>query len=241
MAEQEIPLSLVVFAYNESENISKVLPTIIQWLKKRNDPWELIFVNDGSTDSTLQEVQKVFENEAHCQVISLPYNQGIGAALKAGVAVAKWPWITFLPCDGQIPVEELDVLLSKIKDDDRQEVALVLSIYRARDDGLVRKILSRGVRVLIRVVHGVWIQSDGPYLFRKQLFNPNVLKANTFFLNWEFPIRMLRNGIVSRVVVIECVPRMAGHSKSTGWKRVAGVMKDLLWLKVRIWNENKEN
>jgi hypothetical protein len=110
-------------------------------------------------------------------------------------------------------------------------------VYRARDDGLHRTVLSAGVRALIRGVHGVAMRSDGPYLFARELFDPDVLVPDTFFLNFEFPIRMLRAGVASATVTIECVPRLTGVSKSTGLRRVAGVARELFGLKVRMLRE----
>ena len=143
-------------------------------------------------------------------------------------------WVTFLPADGQIPPEELDVLLAAAADDD---VDVVFSVYRGRDDGLHRKVMSAGVRGLIRAVHGVEMRSDGPYLFRRELFHPRQLAPDSFFLNFEFPIRAARLGLRTREVTITCVPRRAGQSKSAGWRTIYRVGRDLLALKARLWRE----
>ena len=89
-------------------------------------------------------------------------------------------------------------------------------------------VLSAGVRGLIRAVHGVTMRSDGPYLFRRSLFSPRELVPDSFFLNFEFPIRAMQRRVRSSVVTIECVPRRAGQSKSAGWRTVYRVGRDLL-------------
>jgi dolichol-phosphate mannosyltransferase len=227
----ELPLSLVVFAFNEGANVPVVLPRILAWLRARKGTYQLVFVDDGSTDETRAEALRVCEGDPRCVVRSHGRNRGIGAALKTGVAEASEPWVTFLPCDGQIPVEEVGKLTDAAA---REGVRVVFSVYRARDDGAHRKVLSAGVRGLIRAIHGVTMRSDGPYLFRRELFDPAVLTADTFFLNFEFPIRILRAREPHGTVTVECVPRVAGVSKSTGLKRIAGVARDLLDLKVRL-------
>jgi hypothetical protein len=118
-----------------------------------------------------------------------------------------------------------------------QRVDVVMSTYAARDDGLHRKLLSFGVRALIFAVHGVRMRSDGPYLFRRELFVPEQLVPDTFFLNFEFPIRVLAARRPTSNVIIECRPRRAGASKSTGWKRIAGVAQDLIDLRRRRFGE----
>ena len=227
-------LAVVVFAFHEAENVPAVLGEIHRWLRSRSAVAELVFVDDGSTDATLARAREVLAGDAHAAAFSLGANRGIGGALKAGVATSTRPWVTFLPADGQIPPEELDVLLAAAADDD---VDVVFSVYRGRDDGLHRKAMSAGVRGLIRAVHGVEMRSDGPYLFRRELFHPRQLAPDSFFLNFEFPIRAARLGLRTREVTITCVPRRAGQSKSAGWRTIYRVGRDLLALKARLWRE----
>jgi glycosyltransferase involved in cell wall biosynthesis len=229
-----LPLSVVVFAYNEETNVPLVLPAIHAWLRGRGAPYELIFVDDGSTDATAERARQVLAGDAACCVVSHPRNGGIGAALKTGYRHATLPWFSFLPCDGQIPCTELDALCRAAES---ACVPVVFSVYRNRDDGLMRKVLSQGVRALIYAVHGVVMRSDGPYLVARELFHPELLQSDTFFLNFEFPIRMLREQKPYRVVTIECQQRLSGRSKSTGWKRIAGVARDLVHLKLRLARE----
>ena len=167
-------------------------------------------------------------------------NRGIGAALKTGVRAATLPWVTFLPCDGQIAPQSLDTLLAAAQ---AQQLDVVFSVYLDRDDGWHRTALSAGIRALIQAMFRVNMRSDGPYLFRRELFDPDVLKPDTFFLNFEFPIRALRQRLRHAVVPIPCAPRRSGQSKSTGLKRVAGVARDLLSLRLRLsprrWESQK--
>jgi hypothetical protein len=144
--------------------------------------------------------------------------------------------VTFLPADGQIEPAAIGTLLAAAREED---LDLVLSTYADRDDGVHRKLLSFGVRALIWMVHGVRMQSDGPYLFRRTLFVPEELPPDTFFLNFEFPIRVLAKKLRARGVVIQCRPRRAGVSKSTGLKRIAGVARDLVDLRVRRLAEER--
>jgi hypothetical protein len=115
----------------------------------------------------------------------------------------------------------------------RADADLVLSLYADRDDGLDRRILSAGVRALIWAIHGVRLRSDGPYLFRRSIFDAAQLPPDSFFLNFELPIRALAAGLRTETVTIACRPRRAGRSKSTGLARIRGVARDLVDLRVR--------
>lgn len=223
-----IDLSVVVFAYNEAENVPAVLGEIAAWARDRGA--EVVFVDDGSADETLAAARATLAGTPGAQALGLGANRGIGGALKAGVASATRPWVTFLPCDGQIAPGELDALIARA---DEGDVDVVFSVYRDRDDGALRKALSAGVRGLIRAVHGVSMRSDGPYLFKRGLFSPRELAPDSFFLNFEFPIRAAQRGTASAVVTISCAPRRAGRSKSAGLRTVGIVARDLVGLKLR--------
>lgn len=227
-------LSLVVLAYNEELNVPTVLPGILAWLRGLGRPYQLVLVDDGSSDRTAALAREVFGDDPRCALVSHATNRGIGAGLKSGVRAASEPWVTFLPCDGQIPVEELGKLVDEAQ---RSGARVVLSVYEDRRDGWHRAVLSAGVRGLIRVVHGVRMRSDGPYLFHRALFDAERLTPDTFFLNFEFPLRVLRAGERYGTVTVRCVPRVAGVSKSTGLRRVAGVARELAGLRVRLWRE----
>jgi dolichol-phosphate mannosyltransferase len=228
-----LPLSLVVFAYNEASNVPGVLAEIVAWLEGRGAPFQLLFVDDGSTDGTGDAARAVLGGRppGQAQVLRHERNRGIGAALKTGVRAATQPWVTFLPGDGQIAPHSLETLLAAAR---AQDLDVVFSVYLDRDDGWHRTAMSAGIRALIQAMFRVNMRSDGPYLFRRELFDPDLLLPDTFFLNFEFPIRSLRQGLRHTVVQIPCAPRRSGHSKSTGWKRVAGVARDLLSLRLRL-------
>ena len=229
-------LSVIMFAYNEEANIAPVLLELRNWLSVHEPSAEIVFIDDGSTDQTATEASQALSGSAH-QLIRHETNRGIGAALKTGVRSAKGSWVTFLPADGQIAPDAIGTLRDAAARD-RSEV--VFSVYDHRDDGLHRKILSAGVRALIFMFHGVRMQSDGPYLFRRPLFDADQLEPDTFFLNFEFPIRMLGAGVPSTVTTIECRPRRSGHSKSTGLKRIYGVAQDLVELRFRRAREARQ-
>jgi dolichol-phosphate mannosyltransferase len=227
-------LSLIVFAYNEAENVGAVLGELRSWLDQHEPGAEIVFVDDGSSDSTDQAARAALANTSG-KVLRHERNRGIGAALKTGVANASGTWVTFMPADGQIEPAAIGSLRTAARLQPACDV--VFSTYADRDDGTDRKLLSFGVRALIYLVHGVRMRSDGPYLFRRELFVPEQLPPDTFFLNFEFPIRVIAAGLATRNVEIRCRPRRAGNSKSTGWKRVLGVARDLLDLRMRRFRE----
>jgi len=228
-------LSVVIFAFNEEANIAPVLTELRQWLCAHEPTAEIVFVDDGSADATSGEAARALAGTPH-QLLRHETNRGIGAALKTGVRAAQGAWVTFLPADGQIAPNAIGTLRDAAT---RERAEVVFSVYDHRDDGLHRKVLSAGVRALIRLIHGVRMHSDGPYLFRRSHFDADQLVPDTFFLNFEFPIRILGAEVPATVVTIECRPRRSGQSKSTGLKRIYGVAQDLFELRIRRAQESQ--
>jgi len=229
----DIGLTVIVFAFDEEKNVGPVLAELTKWLALHEPSAEVVFVDDGSSDGTFDAAAKALEHVPH-QLLRHETNRGIGAALKTGVRAARGAWVTFLPADGQIAPDAIGHLRDAAE---REEAEVVFSVYENRNDGIHRKVLSAGVRALIFLVHGVVMRSDGPYLFRRALFDPDQLAPDSFFLNFEFPIRALAAGRPATRVTIGCRPRRSGESKSTGWRRIGRVASDLVDLRVRRLKE----
>jgi len=98
--------SIIVPVYNEANRLGN-LNHIIRFLKSLPETWELIVVNDGSTDNTLDLV-KAIQDRHPLQVVNYPQNQGKGYAIKQGMLVAKGRYRLFLDCDLSTPIEEIN-------------------------------------------------------------------------------------------------------------------------------------
>jgi glycosyltransferase involved in cell wall biosynthesis len=94
-------LSIVVFAYNEAENIAPVLAELLGYLDAHHPGTEIVFVDDGSRDATSEVARAALLGRDGC-VLRHESNRGIGAALKTGVRACHADWVTFMPADGQI-------------------------------------------------------------------------------------------------------------------------------------------
>lgn len=233
-------LSIIVLAYNEADNVPVTMTELHDWVaaqpetKLNSSAIEVVFVDDGSEDDTAKQAAAALDGIPY-QLIEHTTNRGMGAGIKSGTAVARGERVTFMPADGQIPTEAIRTLLDAA--DEHTDV--VFSVYDRRDDGLDRKLLSFGVRALILFVHGVQMRSDGPYLYRRTLLDPEQLESDTFFLNFEFPILALRSGLRTKVVTVECRPRFAGVSKTANARKVWGVGRELVALRWRKLRPNR--
>lgn len=108
-----VAISVVMPAYNEAGMVGQQIERIQQVMDATNYPYELIVVNDGSTDNTADVVR-----QHAVQLINKKYNRGYGAALKTGIAAAKYEWILIIDADGTYPAEIIPKLLQRIPEFD---------------------------------------------------------------------------------------------------------------------------
>lgn len=114
MKKQTIPfLSVIIPVFNEEKRI-KNINNIITFLKKQQYKWEVIIVNDGSSDKTIAML-KFLKNKLKFKLISLPKNQGKGAAIKMGMLTASGKYRLFLDVDLSTPIEEFNKLKPQLK------------------------------------------------------------------------------------------------------------------------------
>jgi len=102
-------VSIIIPAFNEGAIIGKVINTIKDILTANGDTFEILVIDDGSTDNTAEQA-----NNSDARVISHPYNIGNGAAVKTGIRNARGSILVMLDADGQHPPEDIPHLLAKI-------------------------------------------------------------------------------------------------------------------------------
>ncbi|MFC1690536.1 dolichyl-phosphate beta-glucosyltransferase [Nanoarchaeota archaeon] len=112
MEKKEI--SIVIPAYNEEKRIGNSLKKILSYLKKNKFNFEIIVVDDGSTDNTIKIVKKINSN---IRIIKNNSNKGKGFSVRKGILSANKQLILFSDADLSTPIEELPRLIKAIEDD----------------------------------------------------------------------------------------------------------------------------
>lgn len=102
-------LSIILPAYNEGEVIGELVDRVLEVAAGRDD-WEIIVVDDGSTDETAARAQR-----NGVRVIRHPYNKGNGAAVKTGLRRARGEWVCLMDADGQHDPAEIPKLVEKLQ------------------------------------------------------------------------------------------------------------------------------
>jgi dolichyl-phosphate beta-glucosyltransferase len=97
--------SVVIPAFNEVERLPTYLDSVVAYLEGRDEPYEVIVVDDGSTDGTSDMVDA--RRFASVRVVRLARNSGKGAAVRAGMLAARGAYRLFTDADGATPIQEL--------------------------------------------------------------------------------------------------------------------------------------
>jgi len=109
-------LSVIIPAYNEEHRLPSTLKSVLDWLSRQNFLFEVIVVDDGSSDNTAKVVRKIAQHEPRLLVKSYPENRGKGYAVKIGMLKARGKLRLFMDADSATPIWELKKLLPHIKD-----------------------------------------------------------------------------------------------------------------------------
>lgn len=111
----EIYLSIVIPAYNESNRIEATLNQIILYFKNNNFTHEVIIVDDGSTDDTVAKLKNFQSRNGNIKIIRNKINRGKGYSVKKGILASAGNYILFSDADMSVPIEELNNLLPWFK------------------------------------------------------------------------------------------------------------------------------
>ncbi len=130
--------TILVPLYNEEENIERLSTVLAAYLKRATLPTQVLFVDDGSTDKSLEKLQLICEQNTDFDYLSFKINKGLSAALKAGFDHIKTPFVGYIDADLQTTPEDFEKLLPF-----RNDFAMVTGIRQNRQDGFIKKLSSK--------------------------------------------------------------------------------------------------
>ncbi len=170
--EKNQKLSVVLPAYNEGERIYENLRTVSSCLREFCGEYELIAVNDGSSDHTLAEITRAAAEDEHIRPVTYEQNRGKGNAIKAGVHAAAGDYIAFLDADLDISPSHLKSYLEEM---DRQSADIVIGSKMHRESRLeypaLRKFVSICYFIVLKLLFRLNVKDTqtGIKLFRSEV------------------------------------------------------------------------
>lgn len=149
----EVAISVVIPAYNEEERLPVTLRRVYDYLSRRPASFEVIVVDDGSTDRTVVIAERFFRSRKAGTVLKNSRNLGKGFSVKLGVLHAKGKYILFSDADLSTPIDELDKLVQPLRDG-YCDVAIA---SRARKESDIR-VRQRWYRTIMGKIFNVFVQ-----------------------------------------------------------------------------------
>lgn len=233
MTPSELRLSVVAAVLNEAENIRPVVTEIAQAIQGLR-PFEVIFVDDGSTDATLSELMACRDVLPELRVLSHDRRCGKSAALHTGIEAARGRWIATIDGDGQDDPTEIPAMLA-LAEGANGAAPLVVGVRLKRHDNFSRRFATRFANGLRRKLLQDGCPDTGApmKLFPREAF----LRLPQF----EGLHRFLPALLGSYGHPLLCKPvrhraRLHGSSKYTNWNRALVGLRDMIgvmWLQKR--------
>ena len=152
-------VSFVVPVFNEKENIEPLCQAISSAMKATSYPYEMILVNDGSSDDTWAEISRVAGDYMNLVGIDLITNYGQSSALSAGIDQAVGELIVLMDGDMQNDPADVPMMIETLKEEDC-DVVSGERIHR-KDSAIFRRIPSRIANYFIRLITGVKLKDYG--------------------------------------------------------------------------------
>ena len=224
--EKPPQITITVPIYNEEQNIAPLHEKVCAAMTELGRSWELVLVDDGSTDGSAAALDAIAARDRHVVVVHFPRNYGQTAAMMAGLDHARGDII--VPMDGDLQNDPADIgrLVAKL-----EEGHDVVSGWRKdrQDNPIKRNLPSRLANTLISRVSGVRLHDYGCSLkaYRREILDGVKLYGE---MHRFVPIYAAWNGARVAEIAVQHHPRIHGES-SYGLERVVKVLLDLLVVK----------
>ncbi len=231
-----VALSVVVPVKDEAENVSPLVREIAGAVA-HDAAVEIIVVDDGSADDTVERLLQLKREQPMLRVIQHSHNAGQSRALRTGVRAARAGMIVTLDGDGQNdPADIARVLAPFTADPDAARIGMVSGVRVKRRDAITKKIASHLANRFRR-----WVLRDGAADIGCGLkaFRRDAFLALPYFdhMHRYLAALMLRDGYEVRFVNVGHRARLHGRSKYGVWDRFVVGLQDIwgvLWLKKRF-------
>ncbi len=231
--------SISVFfpCYNEQDNINRTVEGALGVLEELGADFEVIIVDDGSSDATGQIADEIAGRDSRVKVVHHPTNLGYGGALQSGFKAATKQLVFYTDGDGQFDIDEMPPLLPLMSQYD------IVTCYRLnRQDSLVRKINAWCWTKLVCLLFSMKIRDiDCAFkLYKREIFDNIKMSSSGALIDAEILARAVRRGYTIIQKGVHHYPRMAGTQTGANLRVILRAFKELFKLHSRIRKESEK-
>lgn len=206
-----LDFSIVLPAYNESENLPDLVRSLKRVLNETNIKSEIIVVDNGSNDNTAEILELLKKEINELKTLRIEKNIGYGNGVIKGLKIAQGPILGFMVADGQITPEGLVSVYRALKKDN---LDFCKGLRMTRWDGLARAIISKTYNFLIRLMFNCSIKdvNGGPKIFTRNFYETVKPQSKDFFIDAEILIKAKQNHFSFIEVPVVSLARKRGKS-----------------------------
>ena len=206
-------LSVIIPCFNEAANVPLFQTELLDALRALGVTTEVIFVDDGSIDDTRAALEKFCAANPGMTVRSHERNQGLGAAIRTGLASATGDAVATLDADLTFHPRQISLLMKSY--DEADAVLGSPQLGGFEQVNWARRILSNGVNLVYQLLFGRRITATSSVfrLYRTSAIRSLALECDSFDINAEIVFKLLRHGFRVREVPVRLTVRRFGVSK----------------------------
>lgn len=207
-------ISVIIPAFNEEEDIERAIKIVARIISDCKLDYEIIVVNDGSTDSTGQKIAKCMKKNRRIKIVTHEKNQGFGLTIRDGIQASRKTYITGFPADIDYSLDTLEDLINARKKAD------VISSYMTNigERPFTRKIISVFFTKMMNLIFKLNLRYyNGYFISRRDLLNNIKLKSSGFTVFAEAKVKLIKKGASFSEIPFENRPRLHGVSKALTW------------------------
>lgn len=226
----EYDFCIIVPVYNEEENTPRIESELAAYIKKASLKTCVLFVNDGSSDGSLLRIKEMCKRNSAFYYIGFTRNNGLSAALKAGIDFTESPFVGYIDADLQTSPEDFELLIPHINN-----YELVTGIRAGRKDTFGKRLSSLIANSFRRMITHDGVEDTGCPLKVLQTETARRIPLFTGMHRFLPALVQLQEGKV-RQIPVRHFDRLAGSSKFYLWNRLIGPFTDCfayLWMKKR--------
>lgn len=226
-------LSIFFPFWNEEKNIKNVVENAIPIAEKVSGKWEILIVDDGSSDKTAAIGRKIAEKNTNIKVVSHTPNRGYGAALREGFSNSKYNYVVFTDGDGQFDFSEVEKFIGEIGDAD-----IVIGYRKKRNDSFGRHILMNLLKIWDFVFFGFHFKDIdcGFKMFKKEALEQIMpLRSEGAMITTEILAKAKIKKLKIEEVEVNHFPRKFGSQSGANMPVVIRAMLEsfILWFDIR--------
>lgn len=218
-------------AYNEVENLPKMYASLSAVLPTIADDYEILIVDDGSSDGTGALADQLAERDPHVRPVHHPTNLGYGAAVAHGIEESRLDYIFFTDGDNQFDVSQIATLLPHIETNDA-----VIGFRIDRKDPAVRRFNAWAWKQLVSSMFDLRVTDiDCAFkLMRRSSLEGIELESTGAFISTELLVKLRKNRKSIHQVGVQHLPRTAGKQTGANLRVIARAFRELFRLRGKL-------